>query len=88
MVESQQSNRTSPTDQSLEGRFAGQQDDLKNAPHGAVVLGGESGERLSKFAELARLFPQAQLVHSGASKSATRYIQDLSVPFELPFCRP
>lgn len=49
----------------LENRFPRWQADPRAAPHGIIVLGGESGERITVLAELSRRFPQAQLVYSG-----------------------
>ena len=49
----------------LENRFP--QWEIGSRPNvdGIIVLGGELGERITVFAELARDFPQARLVYSG-----------------------
>src|SRR5262245_32577185 len=49
----------------LENRFAQWQASSQPVVDGIIVLGGESGERITVLAELARDFPQARLVYSG-----------------------
>jgi uncharacterized SAM-binding protein YcdF (DUF218 family) len=50
----------------LENRFPPWKGGSQPAVDGIIVLGGESGERITVLAELARDFPQARLVYSGA----------------------
>jgi len=50
---------------SLENRFPQWEAGSQASVDGIIVLGGESGERITVLAELARDFPKAQLVYSG-----------------------
>jgi len=49
----------------LENRFPQWEADSQAIVDGIIVLGGESGERITVLAELTRDFPQARLVYSG-----------------------
>src|SRR5262249_14523189 len=49
----------------LENRFPRWEAGSRATVDGIIVLGGESGERITVLAELTRNFPQARLVYSG-----------------------
>lgn len=54
----------------LEIRFPPWEAGLQPSVDGIIVLGGETGERITVLAELARDFPQAQLVYSGPGEDS------------------
>jgi len=54
----------------LENRFPQWQAGSQPIVDGIIVLGGESGERITVLAELARDFPRARLVYSGPGDDA------------------
>ena len=64
----------------LENRFPQWQAGPQAVPDGIIVLGGESGERITVLAELRRRFPQARLVYSGPGEDISR-TQDLLAKF-------
>ena len=49
----------------LETRFPQWREDSHTDPYGIIVLGGESGERITALAALNLRFPRAHLVYSG-----------------------
>ena len=63
----------------LENRFPQWETGQQVIPDGIIVLGGESGERITVLAELNRRFPQARLVYSG--HEATPQGQELLTKF-------
>jgi uncharacterized SAM-binding protein YcdF (DUF218 family) len=54
----------------LEDRFPQWEAGSQTVVDGIIVLGGESGERITVLAELTREFPQARLVYSGAGENS------------------
>jgi uncharacterized SAM-binding protein YcdF (DUF218 family) len=54
----------------LEHRFPSWAGGLQPIVDGIIVLGGETGERITVLAELAREFPQARLAYSGPGEDS------------------
>jgi uncharacterized SAM-binding protein YcdF (DUF218 family) len=63
----------------LENRFPQWEAGSQPIVDGIIVLGGESGERITVLAELTRDFPQARLVYSGPGED--RAAEDLLKKF-------
>jgi uncharacterized SAM-binding protein YcdF (DUF218 family) len=71
----------------LENRFPQWEKGPQHVPDGIIVLGGESGERISAFAELSRRFPRARLVYSGPGEEISQS-EELVEKFARLGCNP
>ena len=71
----------------LETRFPQWRQGSHNAADGIIVIGGESGERISALAELSARYPQARLVYSGTDESDPEFTELLKI-FSRHGCDP
>jgi uncharacterized SAM-binding protein YcdF (DUF218 family) len=65
----------------LETRFSQWRQSPHNTPDGIIVIGGESGERISALAELSSRYPQARLVYSGTDINDSEFSELLKIFF-------
>lgn len=63
----------------LETRFPLWRQYSETPPKGIIVLGGESGERITALSELSSRFPHARLVYSGADRNDPEYGELLKI---------